>query len=84
MKFTKVFYTTLSGIPCCLADFAYSGNRYEITDAIEDSKTIKELEKKFNAITICKSVTFERETDSYIRFKAVDVWDNIKYIKIVK
>lgn len=55
-----------------------------IEDAVEDSKTGKELMEKLNNLNLFRKFTLDRETDTRVRLKSVDHLGNVSYFEATK
>lgn len=77
---------TADRIPEALSNLCYHGGSsvMDLTDTIEDSKTLIELLKNIESLKLLKRFTFDRETDLYIRLKAVDSFGNVSYLIVYK
>ncbi len=77
---------THNRIPESLANLCYrSGSSVmDIYDAVEDSATASELVQKINSLDLLRRFTFDRETETYIRLKAVDTLGNVSYLIVSK
>lgn len=86
MTYKKIRLFTGNRIPEALSNLWY-GNECsvtEITDAVEDAKDAKDLLKKLQRIELLRRIESDRETETYIRFKATDCWGNISYLQVWK
>lgn len=89
MVTTKVIYYNSKGVEFPLSSLfnSYSNKTTatiaDFSDAIEDSKNSEELRDTLNKL-LNRSFILDRERDSYIRLKLVDIYGNIEYLHIEK
>ena len=63
------------GNECTIAD---------IEDVVSNSTTGVELLNKLNGLKLLRDFTLDRETETMVRLKAVDVFGNISYFEAIK
>ena len=83
MKYSDVCLMTKNRLPLDL-QCAFA-NSFDLTDAIEDANDANDLlEKLKNIENYNKTIELDRETDTYIRYMAIDRCDNVHYLIIYK
>ncbi len=59
-------------------------NIFAINDAVEDSTTGAELEKRLNALKLFSKFSLERETNEYVRLATIDCFGKKHYFRAEK
>ena len=74
------------GKPENLTDLYHGDNCsiFAINDAVEDSTTGAELEKRLNALRLFSKFSLERETNEYVRLVTIDCFGKKHYFKAEK
>lgn len=86
MKYTKIRLYTSIGYAESLSNL-WSMNDcsiVELKDAVEDAKDAKDLLMRLRRMNLLRSILFDRETDTKIRFKCTDGMGNTSYLEIIR
>ncbi len=82
----KISLQTSRGQEEALSNLWY-GNDCDIarfTDAVEDSRNGKELERNLGKLDLLRKFRLDRETDAMIRLRSQDTLGNVSYLTVTK
>lgn len=82
----KISLQTSRGQEEALGNLWY-GNGCDIarfTDAVEDSRNGKELERNLGKLDLLRKFRLDRETDAMIRLRSQDTLGNVSYLTVTK
>lgn len=86
MKYTRIRLYTSRGYNEALSNLWSTGkcSIVELEDAVEDAKNAKDLLMRLCRMNLLRSILFDRETDTKIRFKCTDCMGNKSYLEVIR
>ena len=85
-RFTHMTYHNSQNMQHSLCDLTsvYGSTVVKLTDALEDSRSAKDILKNFRAAGLKLALYLDRETDKYARFTWTDNCGNVRYLTAFK
>ena len=83
MNIKDIYLTTANGIGLSLNSL--NSNVYDLYDAVEDASSTDDLERRLKGLVLkSKTISLDRENKDRIRFKVIDIFNNVSYLILIK